>query len=95
MSRLRIQLLLDDITWSTRFKRQKNDRYSNSSTQWTLVGLKFNLGNYWIKLVYDEIDTRLADKCFSEIIIALSVNKLDHVTLFKDLFESNPEKRKK
>ena len=39
MGRFRIQLLLEDNTWSTRYNIPKNDRYSNSSTQWTLVNL--------------------------------------------------------
>ena len=33
MGRLRIQLLLEDITWSTRYNIPKTDRYSDSSTQ--------------------------------------------------------------
>ena len=39
MGRFRIQLLLEDNTWSTGYNIPKNDRYSNSSTQWTLVNL--------------------------------------------------------
>ena len=34
MGRFRIQLLLEDNTWSTRYNIPKNDRHSNSSTQW-------------------------------------------------------------
>ena len=41
MGRFRIELLLEDKTWSTRYNIPKNDRYNNSSTQWTLVNLKF------------------------------------------------------
>ena len=41
MGRFRIQLLSDDNTWSTRYNIPKNDRYSDSSTDWTLVHLKF------------------------------------------------------
>ena len=33
MGRFRIQLLLGDNTWSTRYNIPKNDRYSNASTQ--------------------------------------------------------------
>ena len=35
MDRFRIQLLLEDNTWSTRYNIPKNDRYSETSTQWT------------------------------------------------------------
>ena len=35
MVRFRIQFLLEDNTWSTRYNIPKNDRYSNSTTQWT------------------------------------------------------------
>ena len=45
MGRFRIQLLLEDNTWSTRYNIPKNDRYSNSSTDWTLVSLNFNVEN--------------------------------------------------
>ena len=37
MGRFRIQLFLEDNTWSTRFNIPKNDRYSDNSTDWTLV----------------------------------------------------------
>ena len=35
MGRFRIQLLLADNTWSTRYNIAEKDRYSNSSTDWT------------------------------------------------------------
>ena len=73
MGRLRIQLLLEDNTWSTRHNIPKNDRYSNSSSQWTLVNLNFTVENYRIRLIYDQIDTPHADICFSNIIITHSV----------------------
>ena len=37
MGRVRIQLLLEDSTRSTRCNISKNDRYSGSSTDWTLA----------------------------------------------------------
>ena len=40
MGRFRIQLLLDDDTWSTRFSITQKDRYSDTSTDSTLVSLK-------------------------------------------------------
>ena len=57
MGRFRIQLLLEDNTWSTRYNISKNDQYSDTSTEWTLVSLNFTEQNYGNKLIYDQIDT--------------------------------------
>ena len=73
MGKFRIQLLLEDNTWSTRYNIPKNDRYSDSSTDWILVNLNFTVENYGIKLIYDQIDTTHADMCFSKITITHSV----------------------
>ena len=73
MGRFRIELLLEDNTWSTRYNIPKNDRYNDSTTQWTLVKLNFTIENYGIRLVYDQIDTPHADMCFSNITITHSV----------------------
>ena len=73
MGRFRIEFLLEDNTWSTRYNIPKNDRYSNSSTQWTLVNLNFTIENYGIRITYDQIDTPHADLCFSNITITHSV----------------------
>ena len=73
MGRFRIQLLLEGNTWSTRYNIPKNDRYSNSSTQWTLVNLNFTVEIYGVRLIYYEIDTPHADMCFSNITITHSV----------------------
>ena len=73
MGRFRIQLLLKDKTWSTRYNIPKNDRYSNSSTDSTLVSLNFFVENYGIKMIYDQIDTAHADMSFSNITITHSV----------------------
>ena len=51
LSRFRIQYLLDDIIWSSRYNITKSERYSDSSTQWTLVSLIFTVINYGIKLI--------------------------------------------
>ena len=67
MGRFRFQLIIEDNTRSTRYNIPKNDRYSDSSTQWTLVNLMFTVENYGIKLIYDQIDTPHADICFSNI----------------------------
>ena len=41
MSRIRIQLLLEDITRSARYDIPKKHRYSDTSTQWMNLGLNF------------------------------------------------------
>ena len=45
MGWFRNQLLLEDNTWSNRYNISKNDRYSNSSIQWTLVNLILTIEN--------------------------------------------------
>ena len=74
MGRFRIQSLLEDNLWSTQYTIDKNNIYSNSSTDWTLLNLNFTKENYGIKLIYDQIDTPHADMCFSNITITHSVN---------------------
>ena len=73
MGRFRIELLLDDNTWSTRYTMPKNDRHSDTSADWTLVSLIFNVENHGIKLICDQIDTPHADMCFSNITKTQSV----------------------
>ena len=67
IGRFRTQLLLKDYTWSTRFNIPENDRYSNSSTVWTLLCLSFTVETYGIKIIHDEFDRVLADMCFGNI----------------------------
>ena len=43
MGRFRIQLILEDNTWSTRYHIPKNDRNSDSSTDWILINLNFTV----------------------------------------------------
>ena len=74
MGRLRIQLLLEDNTWSTQYTIAKNSQCNNTSTEWKLLNLDFTVENYGIRLVYDQIDTPHADMCFSNITITHSVN---------------------
>ena len=64
MCRFRMQLFLEDDTWSTRYNIPKKDRYSDTSTDWTLVSLNSIVQKYGIKLIYDEIDTPHADICY-------------------------------
>ena len=73
MGRFRIQLLLEDNTWSTQYTVAKKTQYSDTSTDWTLLNLRFTIENYGIKLVYDQIDEPHADMCFSNITIPHSV----------------------
>ena len=73
MGRFRIQLLLEDNTWSTQYTVAKNTHYSDTSTDWTLLNLDFTIENYGIKLIYDQIDTAHADICFLNITITHSV----------------------
>ena len=75
MGCFRIQILLEDNLWSTRYNIPKNDRYGDTSTDWTLVSSIFRVKNFGIKKQYDQIDTAHADMCFSNIIITHSVKK--------------------
>ena len=50
MGRFRVQLV-DNNTWSTQYTIHKNDRYSDTSTDWTLSKLDFTVENYGIKLI--------------------------------------------
>ena len=88
MGRFRLQSLLEDNTWSTRYNIPKIDRYSDSSAHWTKLSLNFTVQKYGNKLIYDEIDTAHADMCFSNITITHSVYYRNY---FKDLLESMPE----
>ena len=62
----KIQLSLADITWSTGKNIPKNDRYGDSSTDWTKLSLNFTIEKYFIKLINDQVDTAHADMCFSK-----------------------------
>ena len=71
--KFRIQLFLEDNTWSTQYTIPKNSQYSATSTDWTLLNLDFTVENSGIKLVYDQKDSPHADMCFSNITITHSV----------------------
>ena len=66
-SRFRIHLLIEDNTWSTRYNIPKNDRYSDSSTDWTLLNLDFTVENYGIRLIYNQIDKLHSDTGFPNL----------------------------
>ena len=74
MGLFRIQLLLDDNTWSTQYTIDKNTQYSDSESEWKLLNLDFTIENYGIKLILDQIDTAHSDMCFSNITITHSVH---------------------
>ena len=65
--RFRIQLLLADITWSTRYNIAENDQNRDLSTDWTKLSLNFTEENFGIRLAYDQRDTPHANMCFSNI----------------------------
>ena len=73
MDRFRIQLLLEDNTWSTRYDLPKNGRYSNSPTDWTLVNLNFTEDKYGVRISFDQIDKPHADMRFSNSTLTHSV----------------------
>ena len=73
MGRFRFQLMTEDKTWSTRNNIHKNDRYSDSSTDWTLVSLNSTVEVYGNNLIYDQKDTDNADMCISNISIPHSI----------------------
>ena len=73
MGRFRIQLLLEDNTWSTVYTINKNSQYSDNSTDWSLLNIDFTTQNYGINLIYDQIESAHADMCFSNIIITYSI----------------------
>ena len=73
MGRFRIQLLLDDNTWTTQYTIEKNTLFNETDSDWTLLNLDFTEEKYGIKLIYDQINSAHADMCFSNITITHSV----------------------
>ena len=65
----RIQLLLEDDTWSTQYTIPKDSQYSNSSTEWKFINLDYTMRNYGIKIYLGQNDTTQSDMCFSNITI--------------------------
>ena len=64
MGRFRIQLLLEDNTWSTIYNINKNSQYSNGSTVWHLFDVDITQENYGVKFLYDQIPSPHADVFF-------------------------------
>ena len=78
MGRFRVQFLLEDNTWSTRYIISRNTQYSDNSTDWTLSNLDFTVENFGVKLILDQIDMAHSDMCFSNIKITHSIFKMKH-----------------
>ena len=51
MGCFRIQLLLEDNTWSTQYTIAKNGNFSNSPREWTLLNLDFTVENDGFRLI--------------------------------------------
>ena len=73
MGRFRIQLLLEDNSWSTIYIISKNSQYSSGSTVWPLFDLDITPKKYGVKFIYDQIPTAHCDMCFSNILLTHSV----------------------
>ena len=73
VGRFRIQLLLDDDTWSTQCTIAKNSQYSDNSTDWTLLNSDFTVENCGITIILDQIDTAQSCMCISIITVTHSV----------------------
>ena len=67
MGCFRIQLFLEDNTWSTQNTIHKNTQYTDSPTEWKLLNPNFTLQNYGIKLILDKNENAHSDMCFSNI----------------------------
>ena len=73
MGRFRVQILLEDNSWSTIYNLIKNSQYINGSTVWPLFDLDITQENYGVKFIYDQIPTAHSDMTFSNIILTRSV----------------------
>ena len=73
MGRFRLQLLLEDNTWSDQYTMAENSQFCNSSTEWTLLSFNFSVEDFGIKLFNDRMQSAHADMCFSNITISHSV----------------------
>ena len=59
MGQFRIQLLLEDNSWSTIHNITKNNHFSSGWTQWPLFDMDITQENYGIKFIYDHIPTAM------------------------------------
>ena len=74
MGRFRIELLLEDNTWSSRYNIPETHRHSDTSTDWIKLSLNFAEEYYGINVIYDQIDSHHADMRLSNFSIAHSVS---------------------
>ena len=73
MGRFRIQILLEDNSWSTIHNINKDSQNSNGSTVWHFFDLDITQENYGAKFIFDQIPTAHSDMKFSNIILFHSV----------------------
>ena len=73
MGRFRIQLLLEDNSWSTKYNVPKNNHFSRGLTQWNLFDMDITQENHGFISVYDQVPSTHSDMCFSNIILTHSV----------------------
>ena len=75
MSKFEVQLLRNSV-WETEYTIDKNTNFSTLSTNWTLLNMNtISQPNYGVKLVYSDINSPHADKCFSDINISHTIFK--------------------
>ena len=73
MAGLRTQFIIPIGHWYSKFIVAKTTNYSTISTDWNLVNIDFTEKKYGVKILYDELDSALADMCFSNNLIIPSV----------------------
>ena len=73
MGRFRIQLLLDDNTWSTQYTVPENTQFSDSPAEWKKLNIDSIIQNYGVILIFYQIDTVHSDMCFGNITMTHSV----------------------
>ena len=73
MGRFRIHLLIPHRHWSPKKAFDEKTKYGANSTDWSLINLVFMEAKYWIRRVYDQIETTHADMGFCKITITYSV----------------------
>ena len=81
MGHFRIQLSLEDNTWSTIYNTNQKSQNSNGSTVWHLFDVDITQQNYGVKFIYDQIPRAHSDMSFSNIIITHSINWNTHIII--------------
>ena len=65
--------MLPNGQWPSKNINANITDYSTTSTDWSLWNFDFTEANFGIRLVYEEIDTKLAGICISNTTITISV----------------------